>query len=233
MEAGRTAAPVAIFVREVTRSGATIPMRLAGFLCSVTVPLTLAPSGSWSTEFENQRSKEEVVRPSTPAPPRAEPRIVALLQGNRIAIYDAADGALLANRSLGDTAKWSDGHSLGLSRLGTSAYAALLSRSTKATAIVRLDLADYSVHQSAVIAEAIHYPWLAVGQRSGRLFLAADAGFRIAAIDTTTGARAVTYGSSRDPAMFQTVKWFALSPDESRLFVSYHGSAPRPAKCWS
>ena len=138
-------------------------------------------------------------------------------------MIDATSGSVLAERSLGDSALWHSGLSLGASRSGDRVFATLTHRSSNSTAIVRFDLADYSVHQIVVISDSIVYQRLVVGPKTGRLFIAADSVFRIAAVDPTNTANISRYSSGRDPAIYWGVRWFSISPDENRLFASYHG----------
>ncbi len=138
-------------------------------------------------------------------------------------MIDATSGSVLAERSLGDSALWNSGLSLGASRSGDRVFATLTHRTSHATAIVRFDLADYSVHQIAVLPDSIAYPRLVVGPKTGRLFIAADSVFRIAIVDPTNTANISRYSSGRDPAIYWGVTWFSISPDENRLFASYHG----------
>ncbi|MES2178377.1 MAG: hypothetical protein V4550_11015 [Gemmatimonadota bacterium] len=153
----------------------------------------------------------------------ASPRIVALLEGARIAVINSADGSTLAERSLGDTSRWTSGWTLGVSPSGANVFVALVARSEKETAVVRFDLTDYSVHQVAVLADSIAYPFLAVGQRSGRVFLGSEWGFRIAIVDPRTPANIVRYASGRDTMAFGPAFWFDVSASEARIYTSYHG----------
>ncbi len=152
-------------------------------------------------------------------------RIAALLEGRRIAVFQTAGGAALADRSLGDSSLWNDGSSLGVSPTGDHVFATLVARSRDATAIVRMDLADYVVQQTSVISDSIPYPWLAVGPRSGRLFIASGIGFRIAVVAPARASTVSRYSAQRDTALYRQVTWFGISPDERRVFVSYHGAA--------
>jgi hypothetical protein len=140
-------------------------------------------------------------------------------------VIDATSGSVLAERSLGDSALWNSGLSLGASQSGGRVFATLTHRTSQATAIVRFDLADYSVHQIVVIRDSVVYPRIVVGPKTGRLFIAADSVFRIAAVDPTNTANILRYSSGRDPAINWGVRWFTISPDENRLFASYHGGA--------
>jgi len=140
-------------------------------------------------------------------------------------VFNSADGSQAADRSLGDTAVWSDGLSLGRIRSGREVFATLVDRTGTSTAIIRLNLEDYSVHQTTVIADSPAYPHLVVGPSTGRLFLASLTGFRIAVLDPRNPKRVLRYSSSRDPSVYQSVMWFDITPNERRLFVSYHGAA--------
>ncbi|MES2178376.1 MAG: hypothetical protein V4550_11010 [Gemmatimonadota bacterium] len=160
-------------------------------------------------------------------PPIQSARIVALLEGARIAVINSAEGTTLAERSLGDTTVWKSGHSLGISPAGNQVFVALTSRSQKETAIIRFDLTDYTVHQIAVVADQFEYPWLVVGQRTGRLYLTSDWGFRVATVDPKKPSEVVRYASGRDTIGYGPAMWFDISANEDRMYASYHGNGLR------
>jgi hypothetical protein len=177
-----------------------------------------------STSGAARASGEASPAPQTVDQPSSR-RIVALLRGSRIVVINTADGSVLADRALADSAVWNSGLSLGTSPAGDRVFATLTHRSSRSTAIVRFDLGDYSVHQIVVIPDSIAYPRIVVGPRTGRLFVAAESSFRIAVVDPANTAGILRYSTGRDPGINWGVLWFSIAPDENRLFASYHGDA--------
>ena len=186
--------------------------------------LLMSTIGPWIAKAPAPEPATEASHTSLAVLPAGD-RLVALLSGCRIVVIDPATGTVIAERSLGDSAPWKSGLSLGVGRSRDQVFATLTHRSSAATAVVRFDLANYSVHRIVVISDTIAYPRVVVGPRTGRLFVAADSGFRIAAIDPKSTSDIVRFSSGRDPAIYRVVPWFTIAPDETRLFVSYHGDA--------
>ena len=63
---------------------------------------------------------------TAPGRPAPSPRVVALLEGSRMVVYNSVDGARLADRQLGDTARWSSGYSVSVNASSSWAFTALV-----------------------------------------------------------------------------------------------------------
>ncbi len=152
------------------------------------------------------------------------PRLIALLGGATIASVDLNDGRV-TTRLLADKGSWNSGWSIGHEIDSDTLYVALVGKNTSSTRILAVSARTLAASDIMTVRDGTPYGWLRVGARTGRLYAVATTGFRGVVIDPVKRTIAARFDGGRAPQRYQEVFWFQINSDETRIFVSYHGSA--------
>jgi DNA-binding beta-propeller fold protein YncE len=157
------------------------------------------------------------VQTSTPG---ATGTAIALLADGTILAIDVASGSILADHVRSDGPR----SELKVGRLahvpGTDRVFAMLPDGTAASLLAAFDLRTLLL-QIVGRLPADQYPGLAVGPRTGRIYAFGSVGSTVLVIDPADGQILRRYSDGSDRTVFSG----AVSADERRIYVSYHGNA--------
>ena len=145
---------------------------------------------------------------------------IALLADGRILSIDVASGSIVAAHAKSDGPR----SELKVGRLahvpGTDRIFAVLPAGTAAPVLAAFDLRTLSL-QIVGRLPADQYPGLAVGPRTGRIYAFGSVGSTVLVLDAADGQILRRYSDGSDRTVFSG----AVSADERRIYVSYHGNA--------
>jgi DNA-binding beta-propeller fold protein YncE len=160
----------------------------------------------------------------TPVPSLTAARVVSLLANNHLLVADVTTGAVLAELTLGEPpALPSQIRAMAMSRDGHTLYA--LVRASGGARIALLDTTTLKLTTSIDLGGDLDYRGLAIGPRTGRLYLSAnqrgDALVRV--IDPSGAQPAQTWPARKSEGRDWYVYQGSVAPDETALYLSYHG----------
>ena len=144
----------------------------------------------------------------------AEPRgvLALLLAEGRISIVDVADGREVGSYAASDHPAYRlSAPAQLLTKSGDEIFAVL--PTVDRMVVAAIDARTFAGRQVATLT-AQQYRALAIGARTGRLFVFGSTGV-VVMTPKTTEARVLTAGSQ--------IVWGAVSRDEKRVYASYHG----------
>ena len=98
------------------------------------------------------------------------------------------------------------------------------------TRVLRLDLASDTLTTIATVSDSVPYPFIDVGRRTGRVYLVSAVGIRAIVLDEADGHIVRRLGLVRDDWHDWSVYDAHVTPNEDRLYVSYHGGADRASQ---
>jgi hypothetical protein len=148
-------------------------------------------------------------------------KLVVLSPGSRVLVIDVASQSVVADTEIapGSTASWG---SVAAAAKGKTAFASLWMPGSGEMRAIEIGPTRGALRVVATFPASEDVPWLEVGQRSGRLYLVSKAADDIRVFDPLTGRQ-----TARMRGMPRTdVYALAVSADERRLYVSYHGRRP-------
>lgn len=175
----------------------------------------------FATSHDMSRSAERVIEST------AMRRALVLMSGCRLAVIDLDAGRVLQSLVLADSMQWRSGHVVAASTDNKRFYVALTAKHTDSTAVIGIRSSDYAIDTLAVFGGPAQFPWVAVGRRTSRFYFASDWGLQLRVADSALRHVAPIFIARRDTISYGPVVWYAVSPNEQRVYASYHGAAGR------
>jgi hypothetical protein len=146
--------------------------------------------------------------------PRLSGRVALLLAEGRISIVDVATGNDVGSYAASNHPAYRLSAAGQLLTKSADQIFAILPTLDR-MAVAAMDLRTFAGRQIATLA-VDHYKALAVGARTGRLFVFGSTAV-VALSPKTNEAKALVFFGDRQ------IAWGAVSPEEKRLYASYHG----------
>ena len=162
---------------------------------------------------------------SPPGREPSSPRVFSLLANDHLVVADITSGAVLAELTLGAPASLISGmHGMAMSRDSRTLFV-LVNEANGHGLIVAVDVAALKVTATFDPGPGLEYRGLAVGPRTGRLFLFADQGgdALVRVVDPTGGQATQTWPARASGGRSWLIYQGAVASDESALYISYHG----------
>jgi hypothetical protein len=153
------------------------------------------------------------------------PRVFSLLANNHLLVADITTGAVLAELTLASPASLiSQLHAMAIGRDGKTLFALVSDASGRAT-VAAVDTATLKVAATLDPGGGLEFRGLAVGPRTGRLYLFANSGGDavVRVLDPVGGQAAQTWPARASGGRTWLVYQGAVASDESALYLSYHG----------
>lgn len=161
----------------------------------------------------------------TPAPTRGPTRVVSLLANNHLLVADIGSGAILAELALGaPPALVSQVHASAVDQDGRTLFV-LVSDATGRGTVAVIDATTLRVSATLDAGSGLAFRGLAIGPRTGKLYLFANDGGDavVRVLDPTGGTPTQTWPARASAGRTWLVYQGAVAPDESALYLSYHG----------
>lgn len=185
---------------------------------ALTALLTLALGACACTGPITQSNPARTVSPATT-------RVFSLLASNHLLVADTTSGAVLAELTLaappGPTSQM---RALAISRQAHMLYA-LVSDATGRAKVTLVDTTTLQLTTSIDLGGDLEYRGLALGPRTGRLYLFANqhGDSLVRVIDPSGTPPSQTWPARKSEGRTWYVYQGAVAPDESALYLSYHG----------
>jgi hypothetical protein len=151
--------------------------------------------------------------------------VFSLLANNHLLVADITSGSILAELTLASPASLiSQLHAMAVDRDGMTLFA-LVSDSTGQATVAAVDTATVKVVATLDPGGGLEFRGLAVGPRTGRLYLFANHGGDavVRVLDPVGGQAAQTWLARASGGRRWLVYQGAVASDESALYLSYHG----------
>jgi hypothetical protein len=151
--------------------------------------------------------------------------VFSLLANNHLLVADITTGAVLAELTLASPASLiSQLHAMAIGRDGKTLFALVSDASGRAT-VAAVDTATLKVAATLDPGGGLEFRGLAVGPRTGRLYLFANSGGDavVRVLDPVGGQAAQTWPARASGGRTWLVYQGAVASDESALYLSYHG----------
>lgn len=169
-------------------------------------------------------------------------RVVSLLADRRLLAASGTTGTVVASVSLGPKSPTPDvGRFLALSRDRDTLFALVPWTPATRQVVAVVDPETLRVRARLPLRRRVAFRSLVVGSESGRLYLfgnrpakrktPAPQGAVVAVLDPTSGAVLSTWNARRADGRFWWVLDAAVSQDEHRLYLSYHGGCSESDVC--
>jgi DNA-binding beta-propeller fold protein YncE len=151
-------------------------------------------------------------------------RVFSLLANNHLLVASIASGAVLGELTLGAASAGFAAHPMALDRDGRTLFV-LINAADAPTRIAVVDTASLKATATLDPGAGLDYRGLAVGPRTGRLFLFANQrGDAVVRVIDPSGVRGPqTWLARAADGRNWLVYQGAISSDESALYLSYHG----------
>ena len=158
-----------------------------------------------------------------PSLSRSIGRVILVHQDGLVQSVDAQTGAIISELRLLTPQTTPQVTAAVVSKSGREDFVAITNWRAGTTRIVGVNNRDSTVREVAFVSDSITYPFLEAGPRTGLLYLVAEHQTHFVVIDPTEGKERGRYAFARNDGCEWPVFWAHISPDERRLYISYHG----------
>ena len=169
----------------------------------------------------------------TAVPQAAKGNVIALIEGGELLVVDASNGQTRSRQRVANVPFLSFGPSLALSKSGEEVFIPAPDSAAGVTKVVALNLRTLEFREVLTLRDSARYVWADVGAKTGLLYLMGEHGIRVVVVEPSAGRLVAQWSIAKDTAYNWHVERARISPDEERLYLSYHGgcNASGTPKC--